>query len=65
MARATLGIAMGAVGTDVAIETADIALMSDDLTKLPWLIKHTKKISNLLGTDNVDRSADHSPRRNK
>lgn len=56
---------MGAVGTDVAIETADIALMSDDLTKLPWLIKHTKKISNLLGTDNVDRSADHSPRRNK
>ena len=43
MARATLGIAMGAAGTDVAIETADIALMSDDLSKLPWLIRHSRK----------------------
>jgi len=43
MARATLGIAMGAVGTDAAIETADIALMSDDLTKLPWLIRHSRR----------------------
>jgi Cd2+/Zn2+-exporting ATPase len=41
MARATLGIAMGAVGSDAAIETADIALMSDDLSKLPWLVKHS------------------------
>lgn len=43
LARATLGIAMGAVGTDVAIETADIALMSDDLSKLAWLIEHSHK----------------------
>jgi Cd2+/Zn2+-exporting ATPase len=42
MAAATFGIAMGAAGTDVAIETADIALMSDDLTRLPWLIMHSR-----------------------
>jgi Cd2+/Zn2+-exporting ATPase len=35
MASATVGIAMGGAGTDVALETADIALMADDLTKLP------------------------------
>ena len=43
LARATVGIAMGSAGTDAAIETADIALMSDDLTKLPWLIRHSRR----------------------
>jgi Cd2+/Zn2+-exporting ATPase len=43
MARATVGIAMGAAGSDAAIETADIALMSDDLTKLPWLVRHSRR----------------------
>ena len=41
MARANLGIAMGAMGSDAAIETADVALMSDDLSKLPWLVRHS------------------------
>jgi Cd2+/Zn2+-exporting ATPase len=43
MARATVGIAMGAVGTDAALETADIALMGDDLSKLAWLIDHSRR----------------------
>lgn len=43
MARATLGIAMGAVGTDTALETADIALMSDDLSRVAWLIQHSQR----------------------
>lgn len=43
LAAATLGIAMGAVGSDAAVETADIALMSDDLSKIPWLIRHAQR----------------------
>lgn len=43
MGRATLGIAMGAAGTDAAVEAGDVALMSDDLSKLPWLIHHSRR----------------------
>ncbi|MBX3178157.1 MAG: heavy metal translocating P-type ATPase [Candidatus Hydrogenedentes bacterium] len=43
MAEANLGIAMGAMGTDVAIETADIALMADDLEKIAWLVRHSRR----------------------
>lgn len=48
LAAANLGIAMGAAGTDAAIETADIALMSDDLSKLAWLISHSKRTLGII-----------------
>ena len=43
LAESSLAIAMGAVGSDAAIETADIALMSDDLSRLPWLVRHARR----------------------
>jgi len=43
MAESALGIAMGAAGSDAAIETADVALMSDDLNKVGWLITHSRR----------------------
>lgn len=48
LAAATVGIAMGAAGTDVALETADIALMADDLSHLPFAISISKKTSAII-----------------
>ena len=48
LAASHLGIAMGSIGTDVAIETADVALMSDDLSKLPWLIRHSRRTMRVI-----------------
>lgn len=48
MAASSLGIAMGAAGSDAAIETADIALMSDDLGKLAWLVNHSHNTLNVI-----------------
>jgi len=44
LAAAHLGIAMGTAGSDTAIETSDITLMSDDLSKIPWLIQHSRRV---------------------
>jgi Cd2+/Zn2+-exporting ATPase len=47
MAAATIGVAMGAVGTGVAIETADVVLMSDDIGKVDYVIhlgKRTRRV---------------------
>ena len=42
LARAAVGIAMGAAGTDAAIETADVALMEDDLAAVPRFLRLTR-----------------------
>lgn len=43
MAASDIGIAMGAAGTDVAMETGDIVLMADDLSKIPYVIKLSQR----------------------
>ncbi len=48
MANATVGIAMGAAGSDVALETADVALMADDLTKLPFAVALSRSTSRVI-----------------
>ncbi len=48
LAASTIGIAMGGAGTDTALETADIALMSDDLNKLPYTIHLSRKALRII-----------------
>jgi len=48
MARSTVGIAMGAAGSDVALETADIALMADKLDNLPFAIGLSRKAKQII-----------------
>jgi Cd2+/Zn2+-exporting ATPase len=48
LANATVGIAMGAAGSDVALETADVALMADDLSKLPFAVGLSRKTRRII-----------------
>jgi Cd2+/Zn2+-exporting ATPase len=48
MAHATVGIAMGAAGSDVALETADVALMADDLAHLPFAVGLSRKARSVI-----------------
>lgn len=48
LAASSVGMAMGGAGTDTALETADIALMSDDLGKLPYTIKLSRKALSII-----------------
>ncbi len=48
MAHATVGIAMGAAGSDVALETADVALMADDLNHLPFVVGLSRQTSRII-----------------
>ena len=48
MAASSLGIAMGGAGTDVALETADVVLMSDDLGKLPFMLRLSRRASEIV-----------------
>lgn len=51
LAGARLGIAMGAAGTDVALETADVVLLSDELEKVPYLIALSRRTRRTLVTN--------------
>jgi Cd2+/Zn2+-exporting ATPase len=48
LARATVGIAMGAAGTDTALETADVALMADDLGRLPFAVSLSQQARRII-----------------
>ena len=52
LARAHIGFAMGAAGSDTALETADVALMDDDLRKLPAFIRLSRRTAGIL-TQNI------------
>ena len=51
LAAATLGIAMGGAGTDVALETADVVLMADDLGKIPYLLRLSRRTRRTLAVN--------------
>ncbi len=48
LALSNLGIAMGAAGTDVALETADVVLMGDDLEKIPYMLRLSRKAKKVV-----------------
>jgi Cd2+/Zn2+-exporting ATPase len=48
LATASIGVAMGAAGTDVALETADVVLMADDLTRLPYAVALSRRTRRII-----------------
>src|SRR5690606_14230671 len=48
LANASVGVAMGAVGSDVALETADVALMADDLKHLPFAVGLSRQTARII-----------------
>jgi Zn2+/Cd2+-exporting ATPase len=48
LARADVGIAMGGAGTDIAMEAADVVIMSDDLRRIPETIRLSRRVHNIL-----------------
>jgi len=57
LATASLGVAMGAAGTDVALETADIVLMANDLQKIPYAIALSKAARRIVAQNLIFSSA--------
>jgi Cd2+/Zn2+-exporting ATPase len=48
LAAASVGIAMGVAGSDTALETADVALVADDLTRLPWVVRLSRSAARTI-----------------
>ena len=48
LARAQVGIAMGALGVDVVSESADITLMRNEITQVPWLIRYSRRMKRTI-----------------
>ena len=48
LAAARVSVAMGGIGSGAALETADIVLMADDLTGLPWLVRHSRRTLSVI-----------------
>jgi len=48
LATADIGVAMGAAGSDVALETSDVVLMGDDLTRLPYAVELSRKTRRVI-----------------
>ena len=53
LARATVGIAMGGIGSDAAMESADVVLMADDLTALPYALRLTQRANRVVAQNLV------------